>query len=88
MFKKIKVCTSYKYKGKIIKNFPSSVEMLDKCRPIYKTLNGWQKDISECKKYADLPKEAQEYLRFIEKQLNTPIKIVSVGQNRNQTIVL
>ena len=87
-FKKIKVCTSYKYKGKIIKNFPSSVEMLDKCRPVYKTLNGWQKDISECKKYADLPKEAKEYLRFIEKQLNTPIKIVSVGQNRNQTIVL
>ena len=87
-FKKIKVCTSYKYKGKIIKNFPSSVEMLDKCRPVYKTLNGWQKDISECKKYADLPKEAKEYLRFIEKQLKTPIKIISVGQNRNQTIVL
>lgn len=86
-FKKIKVCVGYKYKGKILKEFPVGIPVLENCRPVYKTFDGWEADISKIRKLAQLPAKAKKYLWFVENDLGVPIKIVSVGPKRDQTIV-
>lgn len=83
-FKEIPVCIAYQIKGKKIYEFPSITHDYYHCKPVYKVFKGWQKDISQITKYQDLPQEAKIYLKFIEKELNIPIKIISIGPKRNQ----
>ena len=84
-FKTIKVCTSYLYKGKEIKHFPYNIEQ-ENVEPIYKNFNGWKEDLTQKENFESLPKNLIEYINFIEKELNIPISIVSVGTDRKQTI--
>ncbi len=86
--KEIKICTGYRYGSKIFKDFPANVEVLKKCVPVYETHKGWLKNITGVKRYQDLPQEAKRYLKRIERLMETPIKIISVGSNRAQTIML
>ncbi|OPJ55426.1 adenylosuccinate synthase [Alkalithermobacter paradoxus] len=86
-FDKVKICTGYKYKDKVISEFPSSLEVLEKCEPIYEELDGWKEDIGNVTKYEDLPVNAQKYIQRIEELVGVKVKIVSVGPKRNQTIV-
>ncbi len=60
--------------------------VLENLKPIYKTFKGWSEDISEIKEFEQLPHNAKEYLKFIEKELNVKIEYVSVGSKREQTI--
>jgi len=83
---KIKVCTKYKLDGKEIDHFPANIEDVKKCKPIYKEFKGWKKINPNSKKLGDLPKEAQEYLKYIERELKTPIALVSIGPGRKETI--
>ncbi|MCF7873715.1 MAG: adenylosuccinate synthase [Candidatus Omnitrophica bacterium] len=80
---KIKVCLKYKKNGKIVKNFPYSLE---KIKPVYKEFKGWNKDISKIKNFSRLPKEAKNYLNFIEKYLKVPISFISVGKDREEIL--
>lgn len=82
----IKVCTGYKINSKIIKEMPADLEIYEKCKPIYKTFPGWIID-KHPKKYSELPSNMKKYLSFIEKELNIPIEIISVGPERNATIL-
>jgi len=82
----VKICTKYKLKGKEIDYFPANIEDVKKCKPVYKEFKGWNKINGNSTKFADLPKEAQEYLKFIEKELKTPIAIISIGPGRKETI--
>ena len=84
--KQIKICTNYKLNGKKINIFPANIEEVKKCRPIYKEFVGWDEIDDNVKEITDFPKEAQSYLRFIEKELKIPIVIVSVGPGRKETI--
>ena len=84
--KQIKICTYYKLKGKKIDFFPANIEDVKKCKPIYVEFEGWSDMGKDLKEITDLPKEAQKYLRFIEKILNIPIAIVSIGPGRKETI--
>ncbi|MCX7798373.1 MAG: adenylosuccinate synthase [Melioribacter sp.] len=84
----IKVCIGYELNGKKLKNFPTDVNQLTKVKPIYETLPGWKKDISNVKYYDDLPAEAKDYLTFISQQSGFEISIISVGPSRQQTIEL
>lgn len=84
---KLKICTAYDYKGEILKDFPASLKVLADCKPVYETLPGWKKDISGIKDIKDLPGNVKDYLSRIEDLTETPIHIVSVGAERNQTIV-
>lgn len=86
IFDKIKVCTAYMYKGKKISGFMSDSSELSKCTPVYKTLTGWKTDITKARKYSDLPKEAKDYIRFIEKETGVKVSIVSVGPDREQIL--
>ncbi len=91
--KEIKICTAYKYNGKILREFPSDIKILTNCKPIYKTLRGWP-DFKhrEWEKFAKmkferLPKEIRAYILQIEKLTKTPISIVSFGPDRNDTFI-
>lgn len=85
-FDKIMVCTGYKYKGEIITHFPYNIEP-ENLEPIYIGFDGWSEDITKVTDFDSLPEELKEYIEFIEKELETPIKIVSVGPDRTQTIL-
>ena len=85
-FPTLKVCTQYNYKGKAISHFPYNIET-ENVTPIYKEFKGWQADLTEMTTYDQLPIELKEYIEFIEKEVEVPIKIVSVGPDRKQTIL-
>ena len=84
--KKIPVCTAYRLKEKRIHYFPTRVEELSMCKPIYKELEGWGGDISGIKKVADLPVNAYNYVQFIQKQLNIPVDMISIGVKREEIL--
>lgn len=83
---KIRVCVAYHYRGKMLKTFPASLEILQNCRPVYKDFPGWHDDISQLRKHAQLPPRAKKYLNFIQKTLGVKITMISVGKNRHQII--
>ena len=86
-FDKIKICTAYKMGDKIVNNFPASLEDLAKCEPVYEELDGWNEDITKVEKFEDLPENAKKYIARIEELIDVNIDLVSVGPNRNQTII-
>ena len=84
-FETLKVCTAYKYKGEEIQHLPYNIES-ENISPIYKTLKGWSKDLTKMTKAEELPPALNDYIAFLEGELEVPIKIVSVGPDRLQTI--
>lgn len=84
-FDRIKVCTGYMYKGKEINHLPYNIEE-DYVTPVYTGLKGWSKDLTKMTKADELPPALNDYIDFLEKELEVPIKIVSVGPDRLQTI--
>ncbi len=84
----IKVCTAYRRRGSLVREFPASIEVLEGCEPVYETLRGWKEPLSGIKKRGRLPLAAQRYLKKIEKSLGIPIAIVSVGASRDEHIFI
>ena len=82
----IKVCTSYSVNGKKVDYFPARIEEVATCKPVYKTFKGWTTIDTSSGKFSDLPKEAQIYLRFIEKETEIKIELISIGPGRTETI--
>jgi adenylosuccinate synthase len=82
----LKVCTQYRYDGTTTRRFPSEAQTLNRVEPIYKTLPGWEQDISDVQHIQDLPSEARDYLAFIEEYLDVDIGLVSNGPRRSQII--
>ncbi|WP_299148333.1 adenylosuccinate synthase [uncultured Dokdonia sp.] len=85
-FKTLKVCTAYKYKGETIEHLPYNIEP-ENVEVVYKDMPGWSEDLTGMTKADQLPKELNDYIDYLEKELETPIKIVSVGPDRTQTIL-
>ncbi len=84
----IQVCIAYELNGNEIDYFPTNADDLRKCKPIFKKLKGWQCSTADCRKLSDLPDGAMNYLRFLAELMEVPIAIVSLGANRDQTIVI
>ena len=84
----IQVCVSYELNGEKIDYFPTNIDDLKQCKPIFKKLRGWQCSTADCRKFSDLPENARDYLRFLADLMEVPIAIVSLGANRDQTIVI
>ena len=84
----IQVCVAYELDGERIEHFPSSSDDFARCKPIFETLPGWQCSTADCRRLDDLPKTAMAYLRFLADLMEVPIAIVSLGANRDQTIVV
>ncbi|RDI05801.1 adenylosuccinate synthase [Flavobacterium sp. AG291] len=85
-FDTLKVCTAYKYKGQEINHLPYNIEP-ENVEPIFVEKKGWAADLTGMTTYEQLPAELKEYIEFIEKELEVPIKVVSVGPDRTQTIM-
>lgn len=83
----IKVCTCYDCKGTAYSSLPANMNLLPDCKPVYETRPSWKEDISGVTHFDDLPKNAQAYVKDIEKWLNVPVQIISVGPDRHQTIL-
>ena len=83
----LKICTGYELDGQIIDNFPASVAALERCRPVYEEMPGWQTPTSDIRQFEQLPREAQQYVARIEELLSCPADVISVGSAREQTII-
>lgn len=82
---KINICTAYQYKGKQITHLPYNIEP-ENVSPVYTEMQGWNQDLTKMSKAEELPETLQAYIDFLENELKIPIKIVSVGPDRTQTI--
>ena len=87
-FKKIPICTAYRYNGQTVSEFPASSKVMAAAQPIYEEMDGWTERLDDVRKFSDLPATAQKYVRRIEAVIGTEIILVSVGPGREQTIVL
>lgn len=83
----IKVCVGYKCGDDVFKDFPSNMETLTKCKPIYEELPGWKEDTSSITKYRQLPVKARKYITYISRFLKKRITMISVGSERSQTLI-
>ncbi|PCE64866.1 adenylosuccinate synthase [Sediminicola luteus] len=86
-FERIKVCTEYKYNGQTINHLPYNIEP-ENVQPVYTELKGWSQDLTQLSDADELPAELKDYITYLEQELEVPIKIVSVGPDRKQTIHL
>ncbi|MDP2158843.1 MAG: adenylosuccinate synthase [Flavobacterium sp.] len=84
-FETLKVCTAYEYNGEVINHFPYTIEP-ENVTPVFVEKKGWKADLTGLTSYDELPQEFKDYVAFIEKELEVPIKVVSVGPDRTQTI--
>lgn len=85
-FDKLKVCTAYAYNGETIRHLPYNIES-ENIQPIYTEMPGWKEDLTKMSDAAQLPEALIKYIEFLEEELEVPIKIVSVGPDRTQTIL-
>ncbi len=84
----ISVCVAYEVDGQRCEDFPSNSNRFARCRPIYKTMPGWQQSTAHCRALEDLPPQALNYLKFLAELMEVPIAIVSIGASRDQTIIV
>jgi adenylosuccinate synthase len=84
----LKICVAYRYKGKIIKEFPASREVQLNCQPVYETLPGFKGEIRKITNYEFLPDNAKRYCRRIEQLTGAGISFISLGRNRDETIMI
>ena len=87
-FEKINICTAYKYKGEVLKDYPSNNHMLSECEPVFEELDGWQEDISGAKSVSELPTQARDYLMSMEEYTGVPLYAVSLGASREKILFL
>lgn len=84
--KTVSLCTAYKYKGKVFREFPYDFEVLSKLKPVYKQMPGWSIPTSQIRRFGDLPRQAKDYIKRLEDIIQTRISMVSVGSGRAETI--
>jgi adenylosuccinate synthase len=87
-FDELKICTAYNIDGRQTTQFPSHVDDLRRAVPVFETLPGWREEITACRSFDKLPRNAQAYLRRISELVGQPIEMVSVGPEREQTILV
>ncbi len=86
-FPQIQVCVAYRYKGQPLTDFPTDTHVLALCEPEYETLPGWKAEISHVRSRQALPPAARAYVAYLEHRLGVPIRMISVGPERDETIV-
>jgi len=85
--KELAICTAYELDGERLDHFPSDAYLLERCRPVYETLPGWSTDVSKLRHLGQLPAAARRYVDRISELLALPVSIISVGPDREQTIL-
>ena len=85
--KTIRLCTSYKYKGKVLKDYPHDYEALCRAKPVYVDMPGWRKPIGSVREFRKLPPQARDYVERMQGLVGVPIKYISIGSERDEIIV-
>ena len=85
-FKTIRLCTAYRRGGKELNWFDSNEQAMTESEPVYEEMEGWEEEITECRRFESLPLSAQRYIERIEQVLGIAVKVVSVGPERSETI--
>ncbi len=85
--KEIKVCTAYRYRDELIREFPADPEVLENCQPVYESLPGWKSSTAGVTRFEDLPTNARRYIEYIETKTGVPVSLISVGARRTEIIV-
>lgn len=83
---KLSICTHYEWRGQVLSDFPLNA-VLEECRPVYQEMPGWREEISDVRRFEELPASAQSYVLAIERLVEKPIRYISVGPEREQMIV-
>jgi adenylosuccinate synthase len=86
--KKVRICNGYRYKGKLLKEFPADLGILAACKPVYQDMPGWDEDIKGVTNLEDLPVKARRYIDRIERLTGVPCELISTGQSRDEMIVV
>ncbi len=84
--KPLKIAVGYKINGKVKDTFTVNEKELEKAKVVYKTVDSWKEDLTKCRRFTDLPKQAQNYITTIEKLTGVPVKLIGVGPGREQII--
>jgi len=85
---KLKICTAYEIDGQRITSFPAALEDVEKIKPVYEEMDGWEEDIRQAKTLAQLPVNARKYISRIEELIGVKISLISLGEDRKQTLLL
>jgi len=85
---RIRVGVGYRHRGRLLKDYPPDLETLSECEPVWEELPGWQESLAGCRSMASLPDSARSYIQWIENQVGVAVAAVSVGREREETIVL
>lgn len=86
-FSEVRICTGYRYQGEILREFPASLKVLGEVEPVYETLPGWMDDTTQCREFSQLPENCRKYVERVGEIAGAPVGIVSVGPQRDHTIV-
>lgn len=84
----IKICTGYELDGQLIETLPARESVLDRVQPIYEELPGWMEPTTEVRNFDDLPEQAQAFVKRVEKLLECPVDLISVGPSREQAVIV
>jgi len=87
-FPNVKICTSYRADDQELTHVPSSISLLERCKPVYEELSGWEQPTAGATRAEELPPEAMNYVRRIEELVGAPVSIISTGPKREETVVL
>ena len=87
-FATLKICTAYQYRGQRFEEVPSQVKVLQECQPVFEELSGWKGELQSARKFTELPVEARDYIRRVEALTGVEVILVSVGEHREETILL
>jgi len=83
----LQVCVAYKRYDEEVMTYPTSLQALEECEPVYRTLPGWKQSTVDVRQYEDVPANAKRYMAYIADFLDVPIALISVGKDRTQTVV-
>jgi adenylosuccinate synthase len=87
-FDSIPICTGYRYKGTPITEFPTDIEMLEACEPVYEEVSGWKTSTVGVQNVQDLPQKARDYIKRLEDLIQIPFSMISTGPKREETILV
>ncbi len=82
----LRICTAYELDGEIIDYFPATIQALERVKPVYEEMPGWQTSITDILKFEDLPRQARDYINRLEELIGCPVNLICVGPERGQTI--
>lgn len=86
-FDEIEACIAYDIDGKIVTDFPANVAAMEQAKPVLQKFSGWKTSLKTCRSYEKLPRSARDYVEFIEDYCKTPVGIISVGYERDETFI-